>query len=102
MREGFHALYALAAFRDDEQACIMAERSIELILDLLIINESWDVDRLESMGLVVEDRQENFTRTLPRAIGSLVKYYRVTGHGPALELAILFKEKLPLIVESIG
>ena len=94
LREGFHALYALAAFRDDEQACIMAERSIELILDLLIINDSWDVDRLESMGLVVEDRQENFTRTLPRAIGSLVKYYRVTGHGPALELAILFKEKL--------
>jgi hypothetical protein len=34
-----------------------------------------------------------FISGLARAIGPLVKYYRTTGHGPALELAVLLKDK---------
>ena len=94
LREGFHALYALAAYRDDVEARDLAESSIAAVFDLWGVGRGWDLGRLEALGLIVEDGQENFTRTLPRAIGSLVKYYRATGHAPALELAILFKEKL--------
>lgn len=94
LREGFHALYSLAAFRDDGEARDLAERSIADIFDLWVPQQAWDLHRLDAMGLVVEDNGENFTRTLPRAIGPLVKLYRTTGHGPALELALIFKEKL--------
>ena len=45
-------------------------------------------------GLSVADINENFTRTLPRAMGPLVKYYRATGYRPAMDLAIELKDKL--------
>ena len=33
LREGFHALYALAAYRDSERARELAEASIQVIFD---------------------------------------------------------------------
>lgn len=36
---------------------------------------------------------KEFISGIARSIGPLVKYYRATGHGPALELAIVLKEK---------
>jgi hypothetical protein len=94
IREGFHALYALTAFRDDAEARELAERSIAAIFDYWDPQDDWALPRLEALGLVVEDYSENFTRLLPRAIGPLVKFFGVTGYGPALELALVFKEKL--------
>jgi hypothetical protein len=94
LREGFHALYALTAFRDDRTARELAERSIAAVFELWDPENGWDLARLDALGLVVEDNAENFTRTLPRAIGPLVKYYRATGYGPALKLALVFRDKL--------
>ena len=94
LREGFHALYALTAFRDDRTARELAERSIATVFELWDPEDGWDLARLKALGSVVEDNGENFTRTLPRAIGPLVKYYRTTGYGPALELAQVFCDKL--------
>ena len=95
VREGFHALYALAAFRDDDEARRIAEASVGALFDLWHPDRGWDTARMErDYGLTVGDIKENFTRTLPRAIGSLVKYYTVTGYGGAIELAIALKDKL--------
>ena len=37
--------------------------------------------------------ESSFIVGLARAIGPLVKYYRATGYAPALELAVVLKEK---------
>ena len=93
VREGFHALYALAQFRDSQRAREVAEASIDTI------NRLWDPDRGWDEGLIAKQyginfhHQGTFITGLGRAIGPLVKYYRATGHGPALELAVLLKEK---------
>lgn len=39
------------------------------------------------------DETRTFIQRLARAIGPLVKLYRVTGHEPALQLAEVLKEK---------
>ena len=95
VREGFHALYALITHRADEEAKQLAENSIAAIGDLWNLARGWDLPRLKrDYGLSLADENENFTRTLPRAIGPLVKLYRSTGSEPALELAVELKEKL--------
>ena len=95
VREGFHALYALVRYRSDDRARRLAEASIAAVFDLWHPDTGWDLVRMQrDFGLSVEDKNENFTRTLPRAVGPLVKYFRATGYGPALELAIVLKNKL--------
>jgi len=90
IREGFHALTALVKYRHDEKARELAEACIDVILKL------WNKDP----GFTPPDLIEadwNFGKWIigceARAIGPLVKYYRATGYGPALELAIVMKEK---------
>lgn len=92
LREGLHALYALTAFRDDGEARELAERCIADVLDLWSARTGWDEGRLQSLGLVYQECQ-GFVHGEARMLGPLVKYFRATGHGPALELAMLFAEK---------
>ena len=93
IREGFHALYALAKFRDSAQARQLAEASIAAIFKNWDPGRGWDSERMEAgMGLNVLS-ESSFIVGLGRAIGPLVKYYRATGYAPALELAVVLKEK---------
>ena len=92
IREGFHALYALAKYRDSARARSIAEASIAAIFKYWAPEGGWNFDRLEAdYGL--KCRRDGFIRGIARAIGPLVKYYRATGHGPALELATVLKER---------
>ena len=92
VREGFHALYALARFRASSKACELAEASIDAIMEYWNPATGWDFDYLEGrLGLRVD--RDTFIIGLARSIGPLVKYYRATGYGPALHLAVLLKEK---------
>ncbi|MDE2902938.1 MAG: hypothetical protein OXP73_07895 [Chloroflexota bacterium] len=93
VREGFHALYALARFRDSERAREVAEASISTINRLWDPDRGWVEDRIARQHGVNFHHQGTFITGLGRAIGPLVKYYRATGYGPSLELAILLKEK---------
>ncbi len=93
VREGFHALYPLAHFRHSAQARQLAEASIETIFKHWRPDRGWDYACLEGeLGLNV--RRSTFIVGLARSIGPLVKLYRSIGHEPALELAIILKEKV--------
>jgi len=92
LREGMHALYALARFRDSKQAREIAERSIACILDFWKPDDGWDLKRLQSLGLNYQPAQ-GFIAGEARMLGPLVKYYRVTRSAAAMELALLLKEK---------
>ncbi len=94
LREGLHALYPLVKYRDDEKARRIAETCIAAIFDLWDPTRGWDSEKLRRYGIIHMDRNANFVRTLPRILGPLVKYYRATGYGPALELAVILKDKL--------
>lgn len=94
LREGLHALYALVRYRNDEKAREIAESCIGAIFKLWNPERGWDEAQLTRHGINHQDRHENFVRTLPRVLGPLVKYYRATGYGPALELAVTLKDKL--------
>ena len=93
VREGFHALYALVKYRQCEESRKLAESSIAWILDHWSAVEGWDAE-LERLG-VFYDRANprTFIVGLGRAVGPLVKYYRATGHGPALDLALALADK---------
>lgn len=93
VREGLHALYALARYRDSSQARATAEASIAAVFEFWDPERGWDFDRLEGGHALVTRRSPFFIYGVARAIGPLVKYYRTTGHGPALELAKALKEK---------
>lgn len=93
VREGFHALYALAKFRDSSRARELAEASIDVIFDHWKPGQGWDADILrDRFGLNVDEGQ-TFIIGLARAIGPLVKYFRATGYGRALELALKLKDE---------
>lgn len=93
LREGFHALYALVRYRDSERAAELAEASIAFLTSVWNAEDGWDWKRLESdFGLQVGYNQ-TFITGIARAIGPLVKYFRATGHGPALELALTLASK---------
>lgn len=92
VREGFHALYALAHFRQSEQAHELAQQSINTIFKYWDPVMGWNVDYLEGkVGLTVQ--RSTFIVGLARAIGPLVKLYRATGCGSALELAVVLAHK---------
>ena len=94
IREGFHALYALAKYRDSDRARELAESSIALIFKHWDPVSGWDQDGLaRDHGIRYLELRSTFVQALARAIGPLVKYYRATGYGPALDLAILLKDK---------
>ena len=93
LREGAHALYALARFRNCERACETAARMIDTVFEYWTPANRWDYDRLErEHGLLIT--RHPFLIGEARAIGPLVKLYRATGHGPALELAMILAEKV--------
>ena len=100
VREGMHALYALVKYRNDDKARRIAESCIAAVFELWNPEHGWDAKQFERHGIVHLDRKANFVRTLPRVIGPLVKYYRTTGYGPALELAVVLKDKL--LAEHFG
>ena len=90
VREGFHALYALARFRNSAQAVETAERSITAIQALWHPDRGWDTDLIESK---FEFHPTTFIIGLARAIGPLVKLHRHTGCRGALELALALAGK---------
>ena len=93
VREGFHALYSLATFRGSERARELFEQSVAEVLAYWDYDSGWAYHKLESdHGLQVQ-RERSFISGLARSIGPLVKYYRARQYGPALELAIVLKEK---------
>lgn len=92
LREGFHALYALTRFRRDAQARELAERNIAAVTEFWTPERGWDVTRLEALGLNFQ-KSQGFVAGEGRMLGPLVKYFRATGFGPALELALVLKEK---------
>jgi hypothetical protein len=92
LREGFHALYALARYRDDEGSRELARKSIAAIFDLWKPDCGWDVQRLSELGLHYQECQ-GFLHGEARMLGALVKYYRTTRYNPALELALILKDK---------
>lgn len=91
VREGFHALYALAAYRKSEQALDLATESIRDILTYWSPIKGWDYDHLETT-LGFEIQRSTFVVGLARSIGPLVKLYRATGLASALELALILKD----------
>jgi len=94
IREGFHALYALAHFRQSDRARKLAQSSIETIFKLWDPIKGWDFAALNKMVGKEVGRWPSLIMELARAIGPLVKYYRATGYSPALELAIVVKNKV--------
>ena len=95
VREGFHALYSLVEHRGSDRARELGEASIQAIFDYWVDDEQWDVERIERElpVKIMGHGYQTFIQRLARSIGPLVKFYRATGHGPALQLAILLKEK---------
>lgn len=93
LREGFHALYALAKYRRDQEALELAERSIKTVLKLWNPENGWDAARLEALGLHYLPCQSP-VHGETRMMGPLVKLYRDTGLRPALELAQLIQEQI--------
>ena len=93
IREVFHALSALAQFRNSTQARQLAEASIAAIFPNWHPTRGWDRERLEAkLGLRVF-AESSFIVGIARAIGLLVKNYRATAYSPALQLAFVLKEK---------
>ena len=95
VREGFHALYALAKYRGSQKARRLAESSIAAIFEYWVPDGEWDGARLTSdFGLSpLAPGYSSFVSRIARSIGPLVKHYRATGYGPALELALLLKDR---------
>lgn len=93
LREGFHALSALATWRDDGEAADVAERSAACLLDLWSAGQGWDVDRLQTHGLNYQACQ-GFVHGEARMLGPLVKLHRATGSATVLELALIVADKL--------
>ena len=91
-REGFHALYALARYRGSVRAQELAAASIDAISTYWHPDNGWDCEYLEG-ELNLEIKDSTFIIGLGRSIGPLVKYFRATSHAPALDLAIVLKEK---------
>ena len=93
LREGMHALYALARFRDSDQARRVGERAIDDVFTYWQPQRRWNLSRLrDEHGLAITEHP--FIVGEARAIGPLVKFYRATGSGKALELAMILKQKV--------
>jgi len=93
IREGFHALYSLAKYRNDSWATEMAEESIKCILELWKPETGWNVDLLQSKGILYLSSM-SFIHGEGRMLGSLVKYYKVTHSQAAMKLIHLLSDKM--------
>ncbi len=93
LREGFHALYALTRFRKSDRARALAEQSIQAILKLWTPDAGWDKAKIEASGLQLIEWGGPFNTGIARSIGPLVKFYKATNYGPALDLALMLKSK---------
>ena len=94
LREGFHALYALARYRKSAKARELAERSIAAIFELWDAQRGWDREQLEQrLGVHLVEEPREYITGIARAIGPLTKYFAATGHEPALRLALRLKDK---------
>jgi hypothetical protein len=92
VREGLHALHALARYRDCARARDLAEACIADVSTYWSPEAGWRCEALAARGVREQAGPEWATLFIPgiaRAIGPLVKYYRATGYGPALELAVV-------------
>ena len=92
LREGMHALYALARYRDCPQARETAQDMIGAVFEHWRPDRRWDPRAFDRRGLVLVGN-DNFIFGEARLIGPLVKYYRATGYGPALDLALVLSDK---------
>ena len=92
IREGFHALYPLVKYRNSDRARRLAEASIEEFGRYWNADRGWDRPALAGLGLNAQESL--FIPGEARTLGPLVKYYRATGYGPALELALALAEKI--------
>lgn len=93
VREGFHAFHPLVKYRGSTKAQHLAESCISTIFEYWDPVGEWDSSRMEVEHGITFIEAPTFINEIARAIGSLVKYYRDTNYGPALELAIVLKEK---------
>ncbi len=91
LREGMHGLYALVKYRQPQQARNMADRMIADMLEYWNLDSGFDLERLKKQNVIGEKRI--FIGHESRLIGALVRYYRATGYGPALQLALILKDK---------
>lgn len=92
IREGFHALYPLVAYRNCARSLELAEQSIAAIFAHWDAVTGWDKGHLEGkLGLQCHD--STFITGLARTIGPLVKLYRSSGLKSALELALVLANK---------
>ena len=94
LREGFHALHALAAFRCDGAAAALVERSVRCALELWHPDGGWDRARIERHSPIELKYDDGLMAGIARAIGPLAKLYDATGSRGALKLAIRIKDKL--------
>jgi hypothetical protein len=92
-REGLHALWALTEFRGSERARELAEAHIATVMEYWDPVSDWDYERMEREHGVGSVRPRTFIHGLARAIGPLARFYRSTGHAPALELATALKDR---------
>lgn len=93
IREGFHALYSLAKYRNDSWAIETAENSINCILELWDPQNRWDVDKIKACGLDSLNSPA-FIGGEGRMLGPLVKYYTVTRSSNAMKLIRLLSGKM--------
>jgi hypothetical protein len=93
LREGLHALYALARFRRDERALALARRSLQVIRDLWDPRRGWDDARFQHAGVERVYWQDRFIVGIARSIGPLVKLHAHCACQEALDLALALKEK---------
>jgi hypothetical protein len=93
LREGFHALYALAHYCNDERALTLADESVKVIGQLWSPETGWDYDYLEKKQGLKVMKNGTFITGIARSIGPLVKIYRTSGMESALALATALKEK---------
>jgi len=94
VREGFHALYPLVAYRNSSHARELAKASIEAVLEFFVREGSWNKERMQTEHGIQVDCERTVIEGVARCIGPLVKYYRAEAYGPALDLAVALKEKV--------
>lgn len=91
IREALHGLDALVRYRNDSEAQRWGERLIAEIFKRWSPRDGWDYASIESHGIRIQ--KGTFIWGLARSIGPLVKFFRTTGHAPALELALVLAQK---------
>lgn len=92
-REGLLALNALVRWRNDQEAKRIADRMLEAVNRMTNPDGSWNESTLTELrkGIMLE-YSDVPTGTSGRFVGALLKYYRTTGSGLAMELARKFAD----------